>query len=205
MKFLLGIVCGLVLAALLGVAYVKSGRFDVSAQKPAGVVERELAEMGMDAWVDHNAPKVQNPRASDPAVLQQGLAHYKENCVVCHGVPGTRPSEIARGMNPGPPDLARAGTQKMTDGQIFFIVSQGIRMTGMPSFSMTHKDDEIWAMVSFVRHLPTLTDAEKKTLTAGLEQEEEHHHEEGGPPPAGEQPPHAPPNAPAPHARPGAI
>lgn len=202
MKFLLGIVVGLVLAGVAGLAFVKSGRFDVAADKRAGRMERELAEMGMDAWVDRNAPKVTNPRGNNPEVLRQGLDHYKENCVVCHGVPGERPSEIARGMNPGPPDLSRPETEKMSDGQLFFIVSHGIRMTGMPSFAMTHKEDEIWSMVSFVRHLPQLTDAEKKVLTAGSD-EAEHHHEQGALPAPGASPPNAPPAAPAPNAHGG--
>jgi hypothetical protein len=63
----------------------------------------------------------------------------------------------------------------MRDGELYWVVANGIRMTGMPAFSPTHKPDEIWKMVAFVRHMPEITKEEQQVLKAGREEEESHH------------------------------
>ena len=92
--------------------------------------------------------------------------------------PGVDASEAAAGLNPPAPDLTLPRVQARPDGEIFWIVSNGIKMTGMPAFSPTHKPDEIWKVVAFLRHLPEISEEEKKILKAGTE-EAEHHHEAG--------------------------
>jgi len=76
-------------------------------------------------------------------------------------------------MNPAPPDLSLPRTQKRSDGNLFWIIGQGIRMTGMPAFAPTHTEDEIWKMVAFVRHLPNLTQEERSRLTVKEKSEEQ--------------------------------
>jgi mono/diheme cytochrome c family protein len=68
--------------------------------------------------------------------------------------------------------------QRMSDGQLFWVISNGVRATGMPAFSPTHSPDEIWKIVAFVRHLPKLSDAEVASLKKGREEEQEEHHKE---------------------------
>jgi hypothetical protein len=99
------------------------------------------------------------------------------------------PGEIGQGLNPGAPDLTLARVQGRTDGQLFWIVSNGIRMTGMPAFSPTHGENEIWQVVAFVRHLPEITD-EETTQLKGETESQEHHHEEAPPPGTTPQPEH---------------
>jgi mono/diheme cytochrome c family protein len=65
----------------------------------------------------------------------------------------------------------------MGDGELFWTIRQGVRMTGMPAFAPTHSDEEIWKIVTFIRHLPHLTPEEKEKLRSVTE-EEAHHHEE---------------------------
>jgi mono/diheme cytochrome c family protein len=105
---------------------------------------------------------------------------------MCHGAPGVEESEFGQGLNPPAPDLTLPVIQKMSDGELFWIVSNGIRMTGMPAFSPTHKPEEVWKIVSFVRHLPELTDEEQKALGAGTD-EKAHHGEAGSEAPGKEE------------------
>ncbi len=77
------------------------------------------------------------------------------------------PSEIGEGLNPPAPDLTQPSVQSKTDGELFWIVQNGIRMTGMPAFGPTHKDEEIWTLVTFMRHLPELTADEEAVLERG--------------------------------------
>jgi mono/diheme cytochrome c family protein len=175
MRFLAGIVAGLVLLAAGAAAVAFTGSFDVSAKRPPGSLEKRIAGFTLDRAVARRAPKGENPMAKDPAAIRAGMAHYKEMCVFCHGAPGVDASEAGEGLNPPAPDLTLARIQKRTDGELFWILQNGIRMTGMPAFGPTHKDEELWKMVAFLRHLPSLTPEEEKALAPTGEPEEHHH------------------------------
>src|SRR5206468_7122711 len=138
--------------------------------------------------------------SKDQGAVAGGLDHYRENCVVCHGAPGVEMGEAGKGLNPPPPFLDSPAVQGRTDGQMFWIVKNGIRMTGMPAWGPTHKDEEIWQMVAFMRHLPQLTGAEKAKLQPAEEAEQHHKEaeEHAGAAPAG-SPSASPAAAPTPH------
>ncbi len=176
MRFLLGIVFGLLLAALGAGVVGWTGVYNVAASSPPGKLETKLATLALNRSVQKRAPVKKNPLSSSPDVLRTGLAHYRENCVVCHGAPGVDASEFGEGLNPPAPDLTLPRVEQRPDGEMYWIVSNGIRMTGMPAFSPTHKEEEIWKILAFVRHLPELTPEEQKELKARTA-EEEHHHE----------------------------
>jgi len=177
MRFFAGFFVGLLVVAAAAAVLAASGTYNFAAVNPPGKVETRLATFALNKSVAKRAPAGKNPVAASPELLRQGLAHYKENCVVCHGAPGVDVSELGQGLNPPAPDLTLPRVQARPDGQIFWIVSNGIRMTGMPAFSPTHKQDEIWQIVAFVRHLEEITPAEQQVLKAGSEEEE--HHREG--------------------------
>src|SRR6266849_6347198 len=198
MKVLAGIFLGVLLVILTAFLLAATGSFNVSAKEGVGKFEQKVATFTLMRSVARRAPKDKNPFAGAPEALRAGLAHYKENCVMCHGAPGVEESEAGMGLNPPAPDLTLPAVQNMSDGELYWIVANGIRMTGMPAFSLTHKKEEIWQMVAFVRHLPQISADEQKVLKAGSE-EEEHHHE-GGPAPAGhEEKPKETAAAPTPH------
>lgn len=178
MKFLAGFLVGLMaVGAVVGI-YLATGAFDTAASTPTGKMEKQLATFALNKSVAKRAPSQKNPFSGTAEVLKEGLEHYKENCVVCHGAPGVDVSEIGQGLNPPAPELTLPRVQRRPDGELFWIVSNGIRMTGMPAFKPTHKPDEIWKTVVFIRHLEEITRAEQQALKAGAE-EAEHHHEEG--------------------------
>jgi len=175
MRFLAGMITAVVLLLVAAGAVVATGSFDVAATRPPGALEKRLAGIALDRAVAKRAPDRKNPVAASPETLARGMAHYREMCVTCHGAPGVDASEIGEGLNPPPPDLTLARVQARSDGELHWIVANGIRMTGMPAFGPTHKEEEIWKIVAFLRHLPELSKEEEKALGAGGEHGEHDH------------------------------
>ena len=166
MKFFSGMVFGIAVVALGAAALVASGAFDPAASVPPGALETRVARFALDRAVARRAPKSPNPVKPGPDALRAGLAHYEHMCVGCHAAPGVDPSEAGEGLNPPAPDLTLGRVQERTDGELFWIVQNGVRMTGMPAFGASHKEEEIWKIVGFLRHLPALTPEEEKELKA---------------------------------------
>jgi mono/diheme cytochrome c family protein len=144
----------LLAAAAAGFAY--SGIFDVSAAVPEPQWRARLFETVKDRSIDRRAAELpQAPPLGDPQLVRTGLLHFSEMCVVCHGAPGVPKSEIGMGLNPDPPDLAHEGAEQ-SPVRLFWVLKNGIKMTGMPAFGMTHTDEQLWAMVAFLKQLPKL-------------------------------------------------
>lgn len=171
MRFLSGVVFGILLVAAGAAAVVYTGSFDLSATKPPSKAERTFATFALNKAVARRAGNEKNPLPMNAETLRGGLHEFGENCLVCHGAPGVDPGAIGQGLNPGAPDLTLPRVQARSDGELFWITSNGIRMTGMPAFSPTHEEKEIWEMVAFLRHLPEITDEEKAQLKTDTKQE----------------------------------
>lgn len=159
---------GIALAAgalvVVAVAALAAGAVDMSMVRPSAL-ERFLGPALRDASIRARAPR--NVRApTGPEVIAKGREEYREHCQVCHGVPDGTQSSIAAGLSPSPPDLADPAIQARTDGELFFIISRGIRMTGMPAFGKSEPEEVRWALVAFVRRLPQLTPEERTALAA---------------------------------------
>ena len=163
MRVLIGMLLGVVLTFAAAIAVVLTGAFNTSAAIPPGSFEKAIAGLALNRSIARRAPKASNP-LSGADVVRAGLAHYREMCVSCHGAPGVDASEAGEGLNPPAPDLTLERVQRRTDGELFWIVQQGIRMTGMPASGPTHKDQEIWKIVAFLRHLPRITKDEQAAL-----------------------------------------
>ena len=93
-----------------------------------------------------------------------GGADFNEMCTGCHLKPGVEDSELASGMYPRPPSLAKS--TRDNPAETFWIIKHGLKMSGMPAWGATHDDDRIWAMVAFLLQLPRLTPAQYQILTA---------------------------------------
>jgi len=170
-----GILLGLVLAGVVPLLILAVGGFNTAATAGPTRLERKLALFTVNRSVARRAPEETNPFGSSPEALREALPHYRENCVLCHGAPGVEAAELARGLNPPPPDLTAPRIQGRSDGDLFWLVSEGIRMSGMPAFSPTHSREEIWKLVALIRHLPSLTAEERQLLEKSGEKG--HHHE----------------------------
>src|SRR5262245_58675905 len=105
MRYLAGFVLGVLAVGDAVALYVATGSFDVAAVHPPGKAETALATLAMNKSVKRRASAVKNPFSPSPEVLKEGLGHYKENCVVCHGAPGVDVSEFGQGLNPPAPEL----------------------------------------------------------------------------------------------------
>ncbi len=172
MRFLSGLLCGVVGLAVAGGLVIWSGVVSVGATSPPGDLERRIATLAVNRSVARRAPRGASPVAATPETRAAGLAHYRAMCVTCHGAPGVDPSEIGAGLNPPAPDLTLPKVQDRTDGELFWLVQNGLRMTGMPAFGPTHREEEIWKIVAFLRHLPELSPDEERALAAAARSEE---------------------------------
>jgi mono/diheme cytochrome c family protein len=175
------IVTLLVLAAVVvvgGMFYVHSGLYDVAANNGSRGFVDQIAHQMADSSVEHHAAGIQAPPLGDPAQMKVGADHYQEMCVTCHGAPGIKMSEIGAGLNPSPPNLIRS-TRHMSPAEVYWVVKNGIRMTGMPAFGPTHDESTLWAITAFVKQLPTMTPQQYQALAPAHEEGEEHEHEHG--------------------------
>jgi mono/diheme cytochrome c family protein len=156
----------LALAILLALAvgfFFGSGRYDIAASRPPDLLDR------FGDWVKRRTVPVRAVDAAPPGAAEagshhEGLEHYAMHCLPCHGAPGVDGMEFLQKMQPQPPRIAGARVQHWSDPQLFWIVKNGIRMSGMPAFGASHSDEEIGQIVAFVRHMPRLTDAERDQL-----------------------------------------
>jgi mono/diheme cytochrome c family protein len=103
----------------------------------------------------------------DPATVQAGARAFSERgCVSCHGAPGVEWAKFSEGLRPDPPDLKEIADQ-LTPEQLFWVIKNGINMTGMPSFGLIEvPDQEIWTIVAFVKKLPNVSEADFKAWSA---------------------------------------
>ncbi len=156
MKILLTAVAVLAILAAVFLGVVYSGAYDVAATTPdTGLVAWAL-EKAQERSIERRAGAVEVPPLDRPELLAEGLIHYHEMCVTCHGAPGVPASEIGKGLNPFPPELNEEA-EELTPGELYWVVENGIKMTGMPAFGPTHSDEQVWAIVAFVRSLPRMS------------------------------------------------
>lgn len=179
MKFITGvIVTVLVVLGIAGFIFA-TGRFNVAATAPPDMIDK-VAPWALDKALERRSKDVTDPIARDAGAVARGMTHYRENCLPCHGAPGLEPAEFHEGMNPSPPDIDAPALQHDTDAELFWVIKNGIRLTGMPAFGVNYKDEEIRDIVAFVRHAPQITDAERQKLKTGEGLEEHHHGGEAG-------------------------
>jgi mono/diheme cytochrome c family protein len=109
--------------------------------------------------------------------IRTGFQDYDEMCIICHSAPGKERRPISKGMRPQPPDLAETSKQ-WTNAQLFWIIKNGVKMTGMPAFGSTHSDEQIWNIVGFVRRLPQMSPSDFRAMERKFENAQEHEEED---------------------------
>jgi mono/diheme cytochrome c family protein len=142
-----------IFALLGGFAVIYTGAYDVAATSPHWPVTRWLMETTRSRSIKAHAAGIQVPPDFDnPANIPTGVEHFAAHCSICHGAPGVPRGDIGQGLYPPPPDLARTAPF-YSAAELFWIVKNGIKMTGMPAWG-DHSDAELWATVAFVKKLP---------------------------------------------------
>jgi mono/diheme cytochrome c family protein len=98
------------------------------------------------------------------------MEHFADHCAFCHGIDGSGQTQIGRGLYPPPPDMRIAATQQMSDGEIYTIIRNGVRFTGMPAFGEDSDEPDLdsWKLVLFIRHLPEMKPEEIEHMESML-------------------------------------
>src|SRR3974390_740483 len=153
--------------AVAAAVYFFGGYYSVAAsQEDPGFVKGALHKVRDNSIVRYAQDKPPSD-LDDPAKVQTGARAFNElGCVNCHGAPGVKWAKFSEGLHPDPPELKDIVTEA-TPSQIFWIIKNGINMTGMQSFAGAGaEDDELWSVVAFLRKLPSISDADYKAWTA---------------------------------------
>ena len=150
---------------LLASAVVNLLHDGLSARSQPSALEAAIAGAMRKMAMPGALRDAKNPVPNSPEALREGMLHFADHCAICHGNDGSGDTMLAHGMYPKPPDLRARGTQEKTDGEIFFIIENGVRLTGMPAFGGKGGEhgspEDSWKLVNFIRHLPALTAEER--------------------------------------------
>jgi len=159
--FLLGILAAIVVAVVCGYIVLRSGLVPANADAEPGWLEIWAANTSLDATLDRDAPKGPNPVALTDDNLVAGVELYGRHCAICHGTAkgDASASPVAKGLYPGPPQLATDGVEDDPEGFSFWKIKHGIRWTGMPSWGSTLTDEQIWTLALFLNQMDKLPSA----------------------------------------------
>lgn len=153
-----------VAAGLLCLLVVSIFHNGLSARATPTAVERMIARDARHLAIPSSAQALQNPVPASEETLHDGRLHFADHCATCHANDGSGDTMISRGLYPKPPDLRLPETQKLSDGELFWVIENGVRFTGMPAFSSPGSENDSWKLVHFIRHLPLLTDDERMEM-----------------------------------------
>lgn len=153
---------------LAAVLFAWTGVFDVAASSGHWKITDWFLHFAMRSSVRTYALPVELPAELPRYALQPAAGHFARGCAICHGAPGEARSPAALRMLPQPPDLA-GKVGEWSDAQLFYIVKHGVRFTGMPAWPTQARDDEVWAMVAFLRGLPGLDRDRYRNLAYGAQ------------------------------------
>ena len=155
-RFLVGLIIGMIAVPVMVYFYFASGNVPVATSAPPMPFESKMAHMALDARVDKEMPK-SVPIPADDAAYTAGAQVYKDNCAVCHGLPGQAQTAIAKGMFPKPPKLFEGkGVTDDTPGETYWKVSNGIRLSGMPGFETALSTTQMWQVSLLLTNADTL-------------------------------------------------
>jgi mono/diheme cytochrome c family protein len=163
--FVIVIVVGLALAGWVGYRLFTTGFSAKTEPHPLEVfMARQIRHLAIPIEQRNTA----NPIPVNAEVLNEGRAHFADHCAVCHSNDGSGQNPIGKNVYPKAPDLRLTDTQSMSDGELFWVIHNGIRFTAMPAWGSgdPEKDLDSWKLVHFIRHLPKLTQEELDEMKA---------------------------------------
>jgi cytochrome c len=167
----------IVLALGIALIVIGSGVYDVAAIKPHHALTKKVLSSMMDNSVRHHASGIELSSTYNAPDLGEGFEHYSEMCVTCHGAPGVEKSESGQGLNPPAPNLSESVTD-LSPQEVFWILKNGIKMTGMPAFGPTHDDEKLWDLTAFVKGLPDMTAEQYRQMQEENESTEDMSHDD---------------------------
>lgn len=178
MKYFYGALIAVILLFAGVAVFLYAGRYNVAATMPHSRLTAWILEEARDRSILFHSQGIQPPSLKNPKLARDGFKEYHEMCRQCHGASGQQRAEFARGLYPKPPDLTSKEIRDLREDELYWVVKNGIKMTGMPAFGPTHEENELWAIVAFLRRLPELSKGEYEALAkeAGRHREGKNHH-----------------------------
>ena len=165
-----GISIGVIFVASLAYLGFSLARHGFSAREKPSRLEEFLARHARKIATPANARQLKNPSSLTAETLNDVYEHWSEHCALCHGSNGDGDSVIGKNLYPKTPDMKSSEVQALSDGELFYIITNGVRFTGMPAWGDEDSPEEIWQLVSFIRKLTSLTPAELELLKQRAEQ-----------------------------------
>jgi len=156
----------IVLVIAIAAAVVNLVIYGVSARDQPTHVETIVARTMRHFAVPMKLRSLKNPIPLSAPALQEGREHFADHCAQCHGNDGRGQTEMGRSLYPRAPDMTQPETQKLSDGELFAIIRNGVRLTGMPGWGGEHSEQDDWKLVLFIRHLPRMTKEEAESMKA---------------------------------------
>src|ERR1700724_767029 len=163
-----------VAAAGYGLILLRRG---FSALATPSAIEELAATTARKLAVPSAYRQLRNPLVPSTENIRGGMEHFSYHCSECHANDGGGQTVFGRGLYPKPPDLRAAGTQNKSDGELYYTIENGVRLSGMPAFHGTHTVPQTWRLVLFIRHFPQITAEElneMKRLDPKSEADTEH-------------------------------
>jgi mono/diheme cytochrome c family protein len=157
---------------ILAIVLVAAGVFAVllfviehrgfSTREKPSALEAMIGTSMRDMAIPKRYKTMKNPVTAGQEVIREGMAHWADHCAPCHANNGSGDTMYGKTMYPRPPDMRQNETQAMSDGELYYTIKNGVRLSGMPAFGEPGDDDlDSWKLVAFVRHLTRLSDQEE--------------------------------------------
>ena len=166
---ILTLIAGGILLVLGSVLFIESGWYNLAADTPHFAPVRWALLTMRDRAVKFHSGGTAVPDVGDQSLAARGFSLYRKNCEPCHGAPGAPGEQIGRGINPKPPRLASAAN-RWTDSQLYWIISRGLKMSGMPAFAPRLSDRDRWGLVVFLRRIVWFSPADYKRMATEVDQ-----------------------------------
>lgn len=162
----------LAFAMVLGAGgFIIWGVYDVSAVQQHTAPVFHTLDAALKRSISRRARDIEPPPLGDPAMFERGFRIFRKQCVQCHGAPGVARDDLGKGLTPLPANLVHTA-RSWSAGEIYWTISNGIKMSGMPAWRFKYSEEEMWAVVAFIKQLPRFTPAEYRQFEARIAAEE---------------------------------
>ena len=152
------------LGLLIGFLIIWLGLFNISAKDKHWDITTELLELVRDRSIEVRAENIQVPDLSNPDMIANGAKNFDAMCSQCHLAPGMEPTELNLGLYPQPPVFYNEKHEDHGAANTFWVIANGLKMTGMPAWGDFHTDEQLWEMVAFMNTINGMSESEYKAL-----------------------------------------
>jgi mono/diheme cytochrome c family protein len=167
-RVILSILGTLAAVGISGYVFLKAAAGGLSATAEPSAFEKVIARAARQMATPRSVKSAENSAPNTAQVLADARAHWADHCASCHANDGSGNTQTGKHMYPPAPDMRQPATQSLSDGELFYVIQNGVRFTGMPGWAtgVHHDEEDSWKLVRFIRHLPHLTAAEEREMEA---------------------------------------